>query len=135
MLSDGMITECDEIIKVERRPYAPYVYKTKTGFLYTGSMLEKYEDDDEIREGNTVEVVEPLQCYDIYAAWIVKNIASVELAAKFVYHRIPKTDTQYRVIKIASHTCNSKLRLAYIQDKTREDCFIMNLSALKKVKK
>ena len=135
MLSDGMITECDEIIKVERRPYAPYVYKTKAGFLYTGSMLEKYEDDDEIHEGSIVEVTEPLQCYDTYTAWIVKNITSVELAAKFVYHRIPKTDTQYRVIKIASHSGDSKLKLAYIQDQTKNDCFIMNLSALKKVKK
>lgn len=134
-LLDSMITKCAEVVSVERRDYAPYVYVTKDGYTYTGSMLEKYEDDDEIRENDIVEVAWPLQCYDTYTAWIVKNIASVELAAKFVYHRIPKTDTQYRVIKIASHSGNSKLKLAYIQDKTRGDCFIMNLSALKKVKK
>lgn len=104
-------------------------------YWFSEEMLEKYEDDDEIRENDIVEVVEPLQCYDTYTAWIVKNIASVELAAKFVYCHIPKTDTQYRVIKIASHSGDSKLKLAYIQDKTRDDCFIMNLSALKKVKK
>lgn len=91
--------------------------------------------DDEIREGDIVEVTEPLLCYDTYAEWLLENIDSTDLRVKFVFRHIPRTETPYRVIKIASHTIDKDIPLAYIQDTENSECYIVNVDGLKRVEK
>ena len=133
-LNDGMITECAEVVRVEKRCYAPYVYVTKDGYTYTGSMLEKY--DDGIHEGDTVRITDTGKQYTTYNAWIKSNITDVDLICKFDYNRDASIDSEYVVVKIAEHGMNNKT-LAYVKEKSDlwPRCYLIDVKGLEKVKK
>lgn len=135
MLSEGMITECTEVISVEKRHYAPYVYETKAGYTYTGSMLEKCEDD-EIQEGDTVRITDTGKQYTTYNEWIKSNITDVDLICKFDYNRDASIDSEYVVVKIAEHGMYNKT-LAYVKEKTAlwPRCYLIDVKGLEKVTK
>lgn len=134
-LNDGMITECTEIVRVEKRDYAPYVYVTKAGYTYTGSMLEKCEDD-EIHEGDTVRITDTGKQYTTYNAWIKSNITDVDLICKFDYNRDASIDSEYVVVKIAEHGRHNKT-LAYVKEKADlwPRCYLIDVKGLEKVTK
>lgn len=134
-LLDSMITECEEVIRVEKRDYAPYVYQTKAGYTYTGSMLEKYEDD-EIHEGDTVRITDTGKQYTTYNEWIKSNITDVDLICQFDYNRKASIDSEYVVVKIAEHGMHNKT-LAYVKEKTDlwPRCYLIDVKGLEKVTK
>lgn len=134
-LNEGMITECAEVVSVEKRPYAPYVYKTKKGYIYTGSMLEKCADD-EIHEGDTVRITDTEKQYTTYNEWIKNNITDVDLICKFDYNRDASIDSEYVVVKIAEHGMHNKT-LAYVKEKADlwPRCYLIDVKGLEKVTK
>lgn len=98
--------------------------------------LEKL--DAEIKEGDTVRVVNPGAAYADYLGWVRRHITDPDLLARWAYgSRIPENGI-YEVVKIAYHSETSNYaKLAFIKDADRiasYKCYLIGVDGLAKVK-
>ena len=97
-------------------------------FWYVEEMLEPW-DENKIREGDIVKVINTGLNYSTYPQWVGEHISDPDMAARYCFGS-PSTDGNYRVIKIAEHESNGRT-LAYIE---QCDGFIFNKCYLVEVK-
>ena len=92
------------------------------------------EDDDVIRVGDIVRVVNTGAMFRKYLDWVVEHIHDIELVARYAYGKSHygegkrELDDNFKVIVIAEDN-------AYIQNVSGfEECYLIRLDGLKKVK-
>ena len=107
-------------------------------YLMDETGLERFADT-EIKEGDTVKVVEPGCVYADYVNWVLRNITDPDLLARWAYRgRMPGNDEIYKVVKIAPHSEKTGCaRLAFIKGTVSHisyKCYLIGVDGLKKVK-
>lgn len=104
-------------------------------YWYSKEMLEPW-DENKIREGDIVEVVNTGANYPCYTEWIYEYITDTTLARRFGYDNNPKKLERYEVVKIASHGIKDEM-LAYIKPcfDSIGGCYIVGVRGLKRVAK
>lgn len=104
-----------------------------TCYWYSEEMLEAW-DEDKIREGDIVRVVNTGLNYSAYPQWVGEHISDPDMAARYCFSR-PSTCTKYKVIKIAEHESNGR-DLAYIEEIdgfSYNSCYLIGVKGLTKV--
>ena len=99
-----------------------------TGFYYHDEMLEPW-DENKIREGDIVKVIDTGLNYSTYPQWVGEHISDPDMAARYCFGS-PSDGGNYKVIKIAEHESNGRT-LAYIE---QCDGFVFNRCYLVEVK-
>lgn len=104
-----------------------------TGFYYHEGMLELW-DENMIREGDIVRVVNTGLNYSSYPQWVGKYISDPDMAARYCYSS-PNTERKYKVLKIAEHEFNGRM-LAFIEECNgfgHNRCYLIEVKGLEKV--
>ena len=99
---------------------------------YDSDMLEKW-DENKIREGDIVRVVNTGLNYSTYPQWVGEHISDPYMAARFCFNT-PDTYKKYKVIKIAEHERNH-MPLAYIEEIdgiSYNRCYLIEVKGLEK---
>ena len=99
-------------------------------FTFHEAALDKWED---IKVGDTVEVVNSGKCYANYSEWVARNVEDKETIAKYAYGFTPRVGTRGKVLQIADHLRRSDGLLVYINDGTTDKCYLMGIKGVKKV--
>lgn len=102
-------------------------------FWYVEEMLEQW-DENKIREGDIVRVVNTGLNYSTYPQWVGKHISDPDMAARYCYSS-PNTERKYKVIKIAEHEFNGRM-LAFIEECNgfgHNRCYLIEVKGLEKV--
>lgn len=100
---------------------------------YDSEMLEAW-DENKIREGDIVRVVNTGLNYSTYPQWVGEHISDPDMAARYCFGS-PSTDGNYKVIKIAEHESNGRT-LAYIEQCDGfvfNKCYLVEVTGLEKV--
>lgn len=121
------------------RVYEDDECKTPSCYCYCMDEAGLDKLEDEIKVGDTVNVVRPGAVYADYLGWVRRNITDADLLARWVYGgRIPENGI-YEVVKIAPHSeGNSYANLAFIKDADRlgsYKCYLVGVDGLKKAEK
>ena len=112
---------------------AVYTCKSEYGpyhFAYHEDALDKWED---IKVGDTVEIVNSGECYTSYTGWVAKNIVHRETIAQYAYGFTPREGTRGRVLQIADHGNRNDGLLVYINDDNNGKCYLIGIKGVKKV--
>ena len=99
-------------------------------FTFHEAALDKWED---IKVGDTVEVVNSGKCYANYSEWVARNVEDKETIAKYAYGFTPRVGTRGKVLQIADHLRRSDGLLVYINDGTTDKCYLIGIKGVKKV--
>ena len=102
-----------------------------TGFYYHEGMLELW-DENKIREGDIVRVINTGKSFDTYFEWVARNVEEKNLIARFKCDSLPPIVNNYEVVKIAPHGACSEL-LAYIKSTATNRCYVVGVGGLEKV--
>lgn len=94
---------------------------------------EKIDEKEDIKEGDTVEIVNSGKCYANYSEWVARNVEDKEMIAKYAYRFTPGVGTRGTVIKIADHGKNGDGLLVYINDDSGDGCFLIGIKGVKKI--
>lgn len=93
----------------------------------------------EIKEGDTVKIVEPGATYADYVSWVRRNITDPDLLARWAYgSRMSENNGTYKVVKIAPHSERTGCaKLAFIKgtdSAVSYKCYLIGVDGLKKIK-
>jgi hypothetical protein len=99
-------------------------------FTFHDAALDKWED---IKVGDTVEIVNSGKCYANYSEWVARNVEDKETIAKYAYGFTPRVGTRGKVLQIADHLRRSDGLLVYINDGTTDKCYLIGINGVKKV--
>ena len=102
-------------------------------FWYVEEMLEPW-DENKIREGDIVRVINTGLNYSTYPQWVGKHISDPDMAARYCFGS-PSDGGNYKVIKIAEHEYNGRT-LAYIEQCKGfafNKCYLIEVKGLEKV--
>ena len=102
-------------------------------YWYSEEMLEPW-DENKIREGDIVRVVDTGLNYSTYPQWVGEHISDPDMAARYCFSS-PSVDYNYKVIKIAEHESNGRT-LAYIEQCDGfvfNKCYLVEVKGLEKV--
>lgn len=100
---------------------------------YSEEMLETW-DENKIREGDIVRVVNTGLNYSTYPQWVGEHISDPYMAARYCYSS-PNTERKYKVLKIAEHELNGRM-LAFIEECNglgHNKCYLIEVKGLEKV--
>lgn len=102
-------------------------------FWYVEEMLESW-DENKIREGDIVRVINTGLNYSTYPQWVGEHISDPDMAARYCFGS-PSDGGNYKVIKIAEHESNGRT-LAYIEQCDGfvfNKCYLVEIKGLEKV--
>ena len=100
---------------------------------YSQKFIEKKKTDDQnkIKVGDKVKVIDPEVGYTTYAEWVYKNIQG-ENKCRYSYKTSCSLNTIGEVLFIGKHFCDD-YDLAYIKSEENE-CYLIRLDGLQKLK-
>jgi len=99
-------------------------------FTFNEAALDKWED---IKVGDTVEVVNSGKCYANYSEWVARNVEDKEMIAKYAYGFTPRVGTRGKVLQIADHLRRSDGLLVYINEGNSDKCYLIGIKGVKKI--
>lgn len=129
---DSLNGKPGRVITVRKGSKNSPTYQTESEWYYSEEMLEKW-DENKIREGDIVKVINTGLNYTSYPQWVGKHISDPDMAARYCFD-CPYTCTKYKVIKIAEHEDNGR-SLAYIEEIDGFDynsCYLIEVKGLEK---
>ena len=124
-----------KVIEVWKRSKNSPSYRTEDDWYYSEEMLEAW-DENKIREGDIVKVINTGLNYSSYPQWVGKHISDPDMAARYCFGS-PSDEGNYKVIKIAEHESNGRT-LAYIEQCEGfifNKCYLVEVKGLEKVTK
>jgi len=130
---DSLNGKSKKVIKVWERSKNSPTYQTESEWYYSEEMLELW-DENKIREGDIVRVINTGLNYSTYPQWVGEHISDPDMAARYCFGS-PSTDGNYKVIKIAEHESNGRT-LAYVEQCDGfvfNKCYLVEVKGLEKV--
>ena len=93
-------------------------------------------DEDTIKEGDKVKIINEDKSYTTFDEWVTREIKSENLKYRYDYGKKPSQSGTYRVKHIGKHNgyfFDDGSTLAYIQNLDTYRCYLINVEGLKKV--
>ena len=130
---DSLNGKPKKVINVWERSKNSPTYQTESEWYYSEEMLEPW-DENKIREGDIVRVINTGLNYSTYPQWVGEHISDPDMAARYCFGS-PSDEGNYKVIKIAEHESNGRT-LAYIEQCDGfvfNKCYLVEIKGLEKV--